>query len=174
MFLFNVDHAIGTERARPNVPGVIAKIKVTNGSDYFPAIAIGYDSFYIGRNSQSSYSDNDNNRLIYGPYLAFTSPIYLFDSEQFINYGVRLPVQPDFIPDDTSFFLGLDIPLGEFFSIRGEVERVFWNLRDSGEWLVNFGIKWLYLDSIGIELNFMYEPGEPLNRFIRIEYHGQF
>ncbi len=171
---FNVDRAIGKGTPRANVPGVIARIKITDGGEMFPAIAIGYDSFYIGKERLSSFSTDEHDRIIYGPYLAFTSPIYLFGGEQYVNYGVRLPVQPHWRPDDASYFIGIDAPLGEYFRLKGEIERVFWNFRDSGEWLFNAGIRYSYVDQLGIEFAVMYEPGERLNRVLRIEYRNQF
>ncbi|MBN1534920.1 MAG: hypothetical protein JXA20_19780 [Spirochaetes bacterium] len=172
---FNVDRAIGKGRARANIPGVIARIKVTDGGLMFPAISIGYDSFYIGRDDHEFWEfDYRHNTIIYGPYIALTSPIYLFGGEQYVNYGVRLPVQPDWRPNDVSYFIGIDIPLGEFFRLKGEVERVFWNLRDSGDWMYNAGIRYSYVDQLGIEFAIMYEPGERINRILRIEYRNQF
>ena len=171
---FNVDKAIGKGRAMANIPGVIARIKIIDSGDFFPAIAVGYDSFYIGRYSERDDPDEEHNRIIFGPYVAFTSPIYLFGGEQYVNYGARLPVQPHWEPNDASYFIGLDIPLGEYFRFKSEIERVFWNLRDSGDWLFNFGIRFSYMDQLGVEFAVMYDPGERLNRILRIEYRGQF
>ena len=45
----DVDHAVGKEKADANTPGVVAKLKLTDGWESFPiSIALGYDSFYIG------------------------------------------------------------------------------------------------------------------------------
>ena len=45
----DVQHAIGRDKPEPNVPGVIARLKFTDGWPTFPiSIACGYDSFYMG------------------------------------------------------------------------------------------------------------------------------
>ncbi len=171
----DVQHAIGRDKPEPNVPGVIARLKFTDGWPTFPiSIACGYDSFYMGSEGRTEDYSNDLNRMIYGPYLAITSPIYLFDSEQYISYGIRVPTQPNYVPDDTSYFLSLDIPLGLSFRLRGEMERVFWNFHRPDEWLYNAGIMYSYLDQLGIEFDIMFQDDHSPNRIIKVVYHGEF
>ncbi len=167
--------AIGTEKPQPNVPGVIARIKLTDGWEAWPiSIALGYDSFFIGRQGKVEGSSNDLNRMIYGPYIAVTKPIFLLGGEQFFSFGVRMPTQPYFDGDETSYYFALDFPLGDFFRIKGEVERIYWDLRDPEQWLLNFGFRYTYMDSLSIELGFLYQPGESMSRVLRIEYHDRF
>lgn len=171
----DLQNAIGTQKPHPNIPGVIARIKFTDGWETWPiSIAIGYDSFFIGRQGRVENPDNELNRMIYGPYLAITKPIYLLGSEQFISFGVRTPTQPYYDGDETSYYLAFDIPLGSFFRIKGEVERIYWDLRDPDEWLLNFGFRYTYMDSLSIELDFLYQPGESMSRILRIVYHDRF
>ncbi|MCP4135681.1 MAG: hypothetical protein GY754_32230 [bacterium] len=172
---FDVQNLIDKDTPKPNVPGVIARIKICDSSPPFPpAIAIGYDSFYSGQEGRTENPQNVLNRMIYGPYLAFTSPIYLFDSQQFVSYGIRLPVQPVFEGNDTSYFLALDIPMGESFRFKTEIERVYWNFQRNDDWLLNFGIRYSYMDHLGIEFDLMFQQHENPNRMIRIEYHDEF
>lgn len=176
---FDVQNAIGKDKPSFNVPGVIARLKFTDGSEMLPiAIAAGYDSFYTGSEGReidmTEDEEDDLNRVIYGPYFVFTGSIYLFDSEQYLSAGVRTPTQPDYKPDNTSYFTSIDIPLGELFRFQFEMERVFWNFRDRGDWLYNAGIKYNYLDMIGFEIAVIMERGEKPNRVIRIEYHDEF
>lgn len=176
---FDVQNAIGRDKPEFNVPGVIARIKFTDGWEAFPiAIATGYDSFYTGsdgREKDMTRSEEDDlNRVIYGPYLVFTGSIYLFDSEQYLSMGIRTPTQPDYKPDNTSYFASIDIPLGEFFRFQFETERIFWNFRKPCDWLYNLGIKYNYFDRIGFEIALIMEKGERPNRIIRFEYHGEF
>ena len=172
---FDVQHAIGKETPKPNIPGVIARIKFTDGWDDWPiSLAMGYDSFFIGEQGKTDNPNNSLDRMIYGPYFAVTKPIYLFGGEQYFSFGVRMPIQPYFNADDTSYYVALDFPLGDVFNIKGEVERIYWNLRDPDEWLLNFGFRYTYLEQLSIELDFLYQPGESLNRILRIEYHDRF
>ncbi|HOP62990.1 MAG TPA: hypothetical protein PK358_12230 [Spirochaetota bacterium] len=175
----DVQSAIGRDDPGFNVPGVIARLKFTDGHEAFPiAIAAGYDSFYTGyeglEEDDTEDEKDDLNRVIYGPYLVFTGSIYLFDSEQYLSVGVRTPTQPDYIPDNTSYFTSIDIPLGEFFRFQFEVERVYWNFRDADDWLFNPGIKFNYFDQVFFTLGVMIENDERPNRIIRFEYHGEF
>ncbi len=171
----DVQSAIGRDDPQFNVPGVIGKIKFNDGWDVFPiAIGAGYDSFYVGYDGVEDNPENEMNRVIYGPYLVFTGSIYLFDSEQFLSTGVRLPAQPYYKPDNTSYFASLDIPLGEFFRFQFEIERVYWNFRDNEEWLYNCGIKYNYFDHVGFEIAVITQEDQRPNRIIRIEYHGEF
>ncbi len=203
---FNMKDVLGNDPVRPEIPSVIAKIKLVDGFPYIPAIAVGYDSFFEGTSQHLDNASSFYNKLINGPYLAyinplvyyyrknmrkdlyynvkntmfsgpyvvFTSPIYLFSSVQYIVYGVRMPVQPRFRPDDTAYFFGLDIPLGEIFRIKGEAERIFWNLRTPGEWFFNCAARITLFNQLGLEFGLIIEPGERINRILKIEYHGEF
>lgn len=171
----DVQSAIGREDPDFNIPGVIAKVKFTDGWDVLPiAIGAGYDSFYIGYDGVDENPGNELNRVIYGPYFVLTGSIYLFDSEQFISAGVRLPTQPYYKPEDTSYFTSIDIPLGEFFRFQAEMERVYWNFKKHQEWLYNVGVKYNYFDHIGFEVAVIMQEHQKANRVIRIEYHGEF
>lgn len=185
---FDVEHLIGKEEPDPNVPGVIAKIKFTDGWEMFPiSFALGYDSFYIGSygktdnqpsnddpDDPNDYNDNDLNKMIYGPYFVITKPIYLFDDEQHISIGVRVPTQPDYVPEDTSYFLSIDIPVGPFFTLKGEVERVYYNFERDEDWLYNGGIRYSMFRQVGLEFNFIKQKNERVNRVIRVEYYDEF
>ncbi len=171
----DVQNAIGKDDAKFNVPGVIGRVKFTDGWDVFPiAIAAGYDSFYIGNEGFEENRDNELNRLIYGPYLVFTGSIYLFDSMQYLSMGIRTPTQPHYKPDKTSYFSSLDIPMGDFFRLQVETERVYWNFQDKEDWLLNLGLKYNYFDKIGFTFAVILQDDEKPNRIFRIEYHGEF
>jgi hypothetical protein len=171
----DVQSAIGRDDPQFNVPGVIGKIKFNDGWEVFPiALAAGYDSFYVGYDGVEENPENEMNRVIYGPYFVLTGSIYLFDSEQFLSAVVRVPTQPYYKPENTSYFASLDIPLGEFFRFQFEMERVYWNFRDNDEWLYNAGLKYNYFDHIGFEIAVIMQDDQRPNRIIRIEYHGEF
>jgi hypothetical protein len=172
---FDIQNFIGKDTPEPNVPGVIAKIKFTDGWESFPiSFAVGYDSFYIGEQGKRENDENKLNRMIYGPYFVITKPIYLLDDEQHIHGGMRMPTQPDYVPEDTAYFIGVDIPLGEFFVLKYETERVYYDFRRSDEWLHNVGMRYSYLGRIGVEFDVLFQSGERANRIIRIEYNDQF
>ncbi len=181
---FDIQHVIGKERADPNVPGVVAKLKLTDGWEYFPiSIALGYDAFYIGEQGrvysnetqpgERNYSDNELNRMIYGPYFVVTKPIYLLDDEQHVSFGMRVPAQPNYVPSDTSYFVSLDVPMGQYFMFKMEGERVYYNFSRPKEWLFNTGFRYSYMN-MGVELAFLFQHNEPVHRIVRLEYRAEF
>jgi hypothetical protein len=171
----DMQNAIGKDKPKPNVPGVIAKLKFTDGWPTFPiSLAMGYDSFYIGEEGKTYNPDNELNRMIYGPYAVITKPIYILDDEQHLHFGIRVPTQPDYVPGDTAYFFSLDIPLGEFFIFKAETERIYYDFSRSREWLYNVGMRYSYLGRLGVEFDVLIQPREPANRIIRIEYNDEF
>ncbi len=171
----DIQSAIGKDDPDPNVPGVVGKIKFTDGWEMFPiSFAIGYDSFYIGEEGKTYNSKNELNQMIYGPYFVITKPIYLFNDEQHIHFGMRIPTQPEYVPEDTSYFLALDIPLGEIFVFKAEIERVYYNFERAKEWLYNIGMRYSYMQRLGIEFDVLFQKEENPNRIIKIEYINEF
>jgi len=171
----DVQHAVGKEKAKFNVPGAIGKIKITDGNEYLPiSVAFGYDSFYIGNEGLEHNESNVLDEMIYGPFLVFTGAIYLFDSAQYLSVGVRCPTQPYYKPDNTSYFASLDIPLGDFFRFVLETERIYWNFRDNEDWLYNVGLKYNYFDQVNFTIGVIFQEDERPNRVARLEYHAEF
>lgn len=181
---FDVENAIGREKIRPNVPGVIAKFKLTDGVESFPiSVSFGFDAFYMGSTHSVVKTDDDGdeyrtrepyNRMIYGPYFVVTKPIYLFDDEQHFSFGFRVPVQPDYQPKDSSYFVSLDIPLGQYFVIKGETERIYYDLSRSQDWLYNAGFRYNIFTKVGLELDVLMQRGKTPNRIIKVEYTDAF
>jgi hypothetical protein len=172
---FDIQSALGKEDAEPHAPGVIAKIKFTDGLDRFPiSIAIGYDSFYIGQEGKTYNNDNKYNRMIYGPYFVVTKPIYLLDVEQHLHFGVRLPLQPYYVPEDSSYFVSFDIPLGNSVIFKAEGERIYCDFSRPKEWMLNLGLKYSYLNHIGVEFDLLMQKKSRSNRVLRIEYNDEF
>lgn len=172
---FDVQHALGQENPEPNIPGVVARVKFTDGWEAFPlSIAIGYDSFYLGENGSVKNPDNELNHMIYGPYLVFSRPIYLFDDEQYVGWGFRMPTQPHFVPEDSAYFVNLDVPMGQSFHLKTEVGKVYWNFHRPDEWMFNLGFEYCYMDQLGVEFDLLMTPGELPNRILKVMYHGEF
>jgi hypothetical protein len=179
---FDVEHAIGKEDAEPNTPGVVAKIKFTDGWDTFPiSIALGYDSFYIGSlgriedaGSSDRYNGDKLNHMLYGPYLAVTKPLYIAGGEQYFSFGIRVPAYPSYVPEDTAYFVSLDIPLGTMFAVKAEGERIYWNLKHSEDWLFNAGLRLNFMPNAGIDFCVIFQHDQKPNRIIRVEYSDAF
>ena len=171
----DVQSALGRDKPEFNVPGVIAKLKFTDGAKKFPiAIAAGYDSFFVGYDGVVEENPkNELDRVIYGPFLVFTGSIYLFDSEQFLSLGIRMPTQPYHTPDKTSYFTSFDIPLGDYFRFELGVERLYWNFRKHHEWLYSTGLKYFY-DNVGFEFALIMQEHMRPNRILRVDYRGKF
>ncbi len=165
---FDIEHTIGKEKPDPNIPGVVARIKFTDGWESFPlAVSIGYDSFFLN-------STKHLNRMIYGPYFVFSRPIYLFNDEQYVSFGMRMPTQPHFVPEDTAYFLNLDVPLGQSFHLKTEVGKIYWDFHRPDEWMFNLGIEYCYLDQLGIEFDILFHTQTVPSRILKVMYHGEF
>ena len=170
---FDIEHLIGDERIRFNVPGVVAKIKLTEGWDSFPMlVSIGYDSFYTG-NEGKAVSENPLNRVIYGPYISITKPIFLFSEEQHFHFGIRMPVQPNYTPQDTALFISFDAPIGIFVPMF-EINRLYFSTKRLNEILFNLGLKLNIFDHLSFELNFLIGYKTKVNRIFVLEYASQF
>lgn len=172
---FDIENAIGKDKPEANVPGVVAKIKITDGWESFPiSLAVGYDSFYIGHEGKAENYDNELDKMIYGPYAVVTKPIYLLYDEQHLHFGIRVPTQPNYVPGDTSYFLSLDFPLSETFIFKAEGDRIYYNFSRPKEWLLNFGLRYTYVNQLAIEFDIMLQREERPNRIIKIEYKDEF
>lgn len=182
----DVEHVIGKDEIEPNVPGVVFKMRITDGWENWPvSFSIGYDSFYMGQvgkadNNYSSDGESSNfnytnlNKMIYGVYAVVTKPLYSFGSEQHLSFGLRIPTQPDYVPVDSSYFISFDVPLGSKFVIKSELERIYWDFSRLEQWLANAGLRYNIIDKVGIEFSFRFESGEEPNRVLRIEYNDRF
>lgn len=171
---FDVEHVIGEEDPHANIPGVNARIKFTDGTAHFPIlIAAGYSSFYSGNLGKIDNQDNPYDRLIYGPYFVVTKPIFLLGSEQHFHFGIRQPVQPAYLPEDTSFFISFDFPLGTTIPIF-EIERVYFDNNRLDDTLFNAGLRFDFVERLAIELNFISGLNIPTNRMLVIEYMDSF
>ena len=172
---FDVQNALGKEEPEAHAPGVITKIKFTDGWERFPvSIAIGYDSFYIGQEGKTYNSTNKLNRMIYGPYFVVTKPVYLLDEEQHLHFGVRVPLQPYYVPEDASYFVSFDIPLGNSVIFKAEGDRIYCDFSRPKEWMLNLGLKYSYLNHLGVEFDLLMQKKSRSNRVLRIEYIDEF
>ncbi len=182
----DTEHIIGKQDISPNVPGVVLKLRLTDGWERWPiSVSIGYDSFYMGQvgkaqnnlssgGESSNFEYNELNKMIYGPYCVVTKPLYAFNAEQHFSFGARLPTQPDYVPEDSTYFFSLDIPLGKSFVIKGELERIYWDFRRQEYWLANAGLRYNIVDNLGFDFCFRFENDEQINRVFRMEYNNEF
>jgi len=172
----DIAHAIGKQKPEPNVPGVVGKIKFTDGWERFPiSVAVGYDTLYLSTASKTEQTTEEDklNRMYYGPFFVITKPVYLLDSEQHISGGIRVPTQPHFLKKDTSYFLSFDIPMGDYFCLKWEWERVYYNFHRHDDWLYNTGLRYSYM-KLGVEFDFIMQRHERINRIIKVEYTDAF
>jgi hypothetical protein len=171
----DIQNFIGKSNIRLNIPGVVAKLKIIRGNEHFPlSISIGYDSFYLGSYGTVENSVNELDRLVYGAYLVLSHPIYLFGSTQYLSYGYRLPMQPHFVPSDSSYFVAFDVPFTKEFRAKLEIEKVFWNFSSPEDWLYNLGLRYTYMRRFSIEFNLIFQYGEIPNRVLKIIYNDRF
>jgi len=171
---FDIEHVIGRDKVKFNIPGVLARIKITDSIQDIPVlISFGYDSFYPESYQQINPDFTVNSRLIYGPYLVITKPLFTGTLEHHLHIGVRLPVQPYYQPDESSMFIGYDLPLGQFVPMM-EVEKILFNQYRLNEYRFNTGIRFNLYDSLALEINFMLTGKKETNRVVNFEYAGSF
>ena len=171
---FDIEALVGNKQLKFNIPGVIAKLKFTDGWKDFPIlIALGYDSFYLGEEGKIKNAENPFNRLIYGPYFVITKPIFLLGGEQHIHIGVRTPIQPVFLPENTAMYFAIDFPIG-FFVPMFEINRIYFQQDRLEETLFNLGFKFNIVDNFSIELNFLIDSKKNINRVLALEYTDYF
>ena len=171
---FDVQHVIGSDKIVFNIPGVIARVKITDGWEEFPLLcAFGYDAFYTNDAIQPSQVSWTTMRMIYGPYAVVSKPVFLFNHEQHISMGLRVPVQPAFSPNDTSMFISFDFPIGKFVPMI-EIERVFFNANRLSELLFNVGLRFELSEELSFELNMMFGMNKQFSRVVTFEYTGVF
>jgi hypothetical protein len=171
---FDMQHVIGSDEIVFNIPGVIARAKLTDGWDDFPLlVAFGYDAFYANDKINPATVSWSMMRMIYGPYVVLTKPVFLLSHEQHVNMGLRVPAQPIFNPDDTSLFLSFDVPFGQFVPLF-EIERIFFDSRRLSEVLFNVGLRFELGEDLAIELNLIMGINKPASRIVTFEYIGAF
>lgn len=171
---FDIENAIGDGQPKLNIPGVIAKWRITDGWDDFPMLlAIGYDSFYSGKTGKIKNTDNPFDRVIYGPYAVITRPIFLFGMQQNVHFGIRMPLQPTYVTENTSAWIAIDFPIG-FFVPMVEIERIYFDGNRLNEILVNFGFRFNVFESLSLELNIMLANQTVPNRMLIIEFMDSF
>jgi len=171
---FDIENLIGEDEVKFNIPGVLARFKLTDGWSNFPLlIALGYDAFYTVGVTETNPDQNVNSRLIFGPYFVITKPMYFWEQEQHISFGVRLPVQPVYAPEDTSMFVSIDIPIGQFVPMF-EIEKIFFEGDRFSETLFNVGFRFYMYENFAVELNFMLSAYNPASRILTFDYIGNF
>jgi len=162
----DVNNVIGYNTVRPHIPGVSAKIRILK---YNPGWSIGYGNFYIG-----SYGREDP-RPIYGAFTSLTIPLFISDSEKKLLFSLRMPVQPDTRPRDTTLNAGVYFPITDIFELNFEVANFYFYGDVFSRIYWNWGGKMVVADVLGIELNFKYNAGSnQIARIISIEYTSSF
>lgn len=171
--VFDVENAIGQNDARLNIPGVVAKVKFTDGWADFPLLlAAGYDAFYPGARAAAQVA-NPNYNTIMGPYFSLTKPIYLLGEEQHFHAGIRMPLQPVYTPEDTEMYFALDFPIGYFVPII-EVQHLFFDSTRLKEVLFNVGLRFQFFEHLAFELDMVMGIGQKTNRMVVFEYLDRF
>ena len=84
-----------------------------------------------------------------------------------------MPVQPNFLPEDTAMYIGIDFPIGILIPMF-EINRIYFQPRRLKEVLFNLGLKLNIVDNFSIELNFLISVERDVNRILTVEYVNYF
>ncbi len=170
---FDIQSLVGIGRIAVNIPGVVAKFKITDGWEKFPIlIAFGYDSFYTGNEGRTN-SANPLNKIIYGTYISFTKPLFILEGTQHIHFGVKMPIQPHVKPEDTALFLSIDIPIGYIVPIV-EISRLYLTRNRINQALFNVGVQLNFIDNLVLQFSLMFAHKEPIERILTLQYSNEF
>jgi len=168
---FDVGQMIGSEEMEWEQPGVLARFLVSDGSRFFPPLAIGYSYFGKGKTSKI------NGDTVSGFYVVSSLRYYLFGFDQGLSYGFRYPIMPlDFSkPENFSLFLGTDISFSPSFGVKGEIENFYFSEDRWDEIFYNFSFDFFVAEFISFSLEFKYSPSiDRVVRSLRIGYMTQF
>jgi hypothetical protein len=168
---FDVGQLIGSEEAQVNQPGVLARFLVSDGSTFFPPIAIGYSYFMKGEVHKV------NGVTVSGLYVVGSARYFFLKNEQSFTYGIRYPIVPIEYsrPENFSIFFGTDIELSPSFGVKAEIE----NIRIADDWwretFYNLAFGFNIIDVLALSLELKYSPSiDRVVRLLRIGYTTQF
>lgn len=171
-----IHRAIGDQQAEFVAPGPVGKFKITEGSSSFPIfISFGYDAFFTQANLFQKEGQNSSiSEIYYGPHITISKPIYLLGFEQFLHFGVKMPVQPDYKPNLSSGFFAYDIPIGKEFILQFEVDQIFLNLENNNKTLFNMGFRYVTGQNLDLAVHLMFSRKRSVNRVLQLEYKLRF
>lgn len=173
---FDIQHAIGRDDIKMGIPAVIARAKITDGWSNFPLlIGVGYDSIYSHYLPDKITDNNEEkiDKILYGPFLVFTKPLFIGNMEQHLHFGIRTPVQPEYYAHDTSLFIAFDFPMGNFVPIL-EFENIYFDHRRLKEFSTNLGFRFNIFGSLAFEFSLLMIPKRKVNRMLTIEFIHEF
>ncbi len=159
---FDVGNLIGSNELEWNQPGVLARFLISDGSGTVPPIAVGYSYFMKGGVSKV------NGTLVNGIYAVSTQTYFLFGNQQQLYYGMRYPIVPLSYSKvkNLSLFVATDLILSPQFSVKGEIENIFFDKDRWDEIYYNIAFSMNIVDLITLSLEIKYSPS--IDRFVRL------
>jgi hypothetical protein len=168
---FDVGKLIGSEDVQFYQPGVIAKLLISDGTGAIPPIAIGYSYFMRGDVHRV------DGQVVNGIYIVGSQSYFLFDNEQYFYFGLRYPIIPLSYshPRNINLFLSTELTFTPEFSIKGEIENIYFSENRGSEIFYNLGFELNIVDLVTLGLDLKYSPGiNRVVRLLRIGYTTQF
>jgi hypothetical protein len=168
---FDVGKLIGSEDVQFYQPGVLARFLVSDGSGAIPPIAIGYGYFMRGEVHRV------DGQTVNGLYVVASQGYFLFGNEQYFFFGLRYPVIPLSFshPKNTNLFLSTILEFSPEFSIKGEIENIYFTENRGAEIFYNLGAELNVVDLVTLGLDLKYSPSiNRIVRILRIGYTTQF
>jgi len=168
---FDVGKLIGSQDVQFYQPGVLARFLLSDGSGAVPPIAIGYSYFMRGDVHRI------DGQVVNGIYIVSSQSYFLFETEQFFFFGLRYPVIPLSYshPKNLNLFLSTVLEFSPEFSIKGEIENIYFTENRGSEIFYNLGFELNVVDLVTLGLDLKYSPS--INRVVRllkIGYTTQF
>jgi hypothetical protein len=168
---FDVGKLIGSQDVQFYQPGVLARFLISDGSGAIPPIAIGYSYFMRGDVHRV------DGQVVNGLYVVASQSFFLFEMEQYFFFGLRYPVIPLTYshPRNTNLFLSTILEFTPEFSVKGEIENIYFSENRGSEVYYNLGFELNVVDLVTLGLDLKYSPSiSRVVRLLRIGYTTQF
>jgi hypothetical protein len=168
---FDIGKLIGSQDVQFYQPGVLARFLISDGSGAIPPIAIGYSYFMRGDVHRV------DGQVVNGLYVVASQSFFLFEMEQYFFFGLRYPVIPLTYshPRNTNLFLSTILEFTPEFSVKGEIENIYFSENRGSEVYYNLGFELNVVDLVTLGLDLKYSPSiSRVVRLLRIGYTTQF
>lgn len=169
----DLERLIGFEGVIPSIPMVSLKVRILK---YNPGWSLGYDQFYVGNFGVDRAADTGGPRYpVSGFYTCVALPLFFSDQEKRLIFGLRMPMLPRVLPQDTSPYIALLFPINEAFELHAEMSNLFFSGDRLNQVIWGLGARLSIGTALSIELNLKYSAWQgAVDRILSLDYTGSF
>jgi hypothetical protein len=170
----NFDKLIGSDSTTVNLPSAYVKLNVLNTGAF--GIALGFDTFAIGRNGSVALS----NGLSYpeSGFFACAGWNYrIFRGPDFLSFGFRVPLSPYELPSltNSSLFLGTSMTISDHFELGATIENLYLDFQRYDRILPSAIVTFMPIPEFRVFIELQYEfYSSQVNRILGLNYCAKF